>query len=72
MALKFSRLMNIRDNREIRKDGDYDCWYTLEQGLLLALMESGTLSAMQYRMAEEALQEQRAERARRLMKEGAK
>ena len=71
MALKFSKLINIRGNREIRKDGDYDCWYSLEQGLLLALLESGTLSAMQYRLAEEALQEQRAERARRLMKEGA-
>ena len=71
MALKFSKLINIRENREIRKDGDYDCWYSLEQGLLLALLESGTLSAMQYRLAEEALQEQRAERARRLMKEGA-
>ena len=71
MALKFSKLMNVRGNREIRRDGDYDCWYSLEQGLLLALLESGTLSAMQYRMAEEALQEQRAERARRLMKEGA-
>ena len=70
MALKFSKLINIRGNREIRKDGDYDCWYSLEQGLLLALLESGTLSAMQYRLAEEALQEQRAERARRLMKEG--
>ena len=70
MALKFSKLMNVRGNREIRSDGDYDCWYALEQGLLLALLESGTLSAMQYRLAEEALQEQRAERARRLMKEG--
>ena len=70
MALKFSKLINIRGNREIRKDGDYDCWYSLEQGLLLALLESGTLSAMQYRLAEEALQEQRAERARRLIREG--
>ena len=72
MALKFSKLMNVRGNREIRRDGDYDCWYTLEQGLLLALLESGTLSAMQYRLAEEALQEQRAERARRLIREGSK
>ena len=72
MALKFSKLMNVRGNREIRMDGDYDCWYTLEQGLLLALLESGTLSAMQYRLAEEALQEQRAERARRLIREGSK
>ena len=70
MALKFSKLINIRENREIWKNGDYDCWYSLEYGLLLALLASGTLSAMQYRMAEEALQEQRAERARRLMKEG--
>ena len=72
MALKFSKLMNIRENREIRKDKDYDCWYSLEQGVLLALRESGTLNAMQYRMAEEVLQEQRAEYARRLIKEGSK
>ena len=71
MALKFSKLINIRENREIRKDGDYDCWYSLEYGLLLALLERGILTAMQFRMAEEALREQRAERARRLMKEGA-
>ena len=71
MALKFSKLINIRENREIRKDGNYDCWYSLEYGLLLALLERGTLTAMQFRMAEEALREQRAERARRLMKEGA-
>ena len=69
MALKFSKLVNIRGDREIRKEGDYGSWYHLEQGLLLALRESGTLNAMQYRMAEEALREQRAERARRLMKE---
>ena len=72
MALKFSKLMNIGEDREIRKDKDYDCWYSLEQGVLLALRESGTLNAMQYRMAEEALQEQRAEYARRLIKEGSK
>ena len=71
MALKLSKLINIRGDREIRRDGDYDCWYSLEYGLLLALRESGTLSAMQFRLAEEALQEQRTERARRLMKEGA-
>ena len=71
MALKFSKLINIRENREIRKDGNYDCWYSLEYGLLLALLERGTLTAMQFRMAEEALREQRAERARKLMKEGA-
>ena len=69
MALKFSKLANIRGDREIQKDTNYDSWYCLEQGLLLALRESGTLFAMEYRMAEEALREQRAERARRLIRE---
>ena len=69
MALKFAKLKNIVGDREVRKDSDYDSWYCLEQGLLLALKESGTLNTMQYRMAEEALREQRAERARWLMKE---
>ena len=72
MALRYAELMSTDRDRMISRNTDYDAWYTLEQGLLLALQESGTLSAMQYRMAEEALQEQRAERARRLMKEGAK
>ena len=71
MALRYAELMSTDRDRMISRNTDYDAWYTLEQGLLLALLESGTLSAMQYRMAEEALQEQRAERARRLMKEGA-
>ena len=70
MALKFVKLINIVGDREARKDTNYESWYHLEQGLLLALKESGTLNAMQYRMAEEALREQRAERARRLMMEG--
>ena len=71
MALKFSQLMKIEGDSEIQKDADYDCWYFLEQGLLIALKESGTLNTVQYRMAEEALREQRAERARQLMNEGA-
>ena len=72
MALKFAKLTNIVGDREVRKDANFDSWYYLEQGLLLALKESGTLNAMQYRMAEEALREQRAEHNRRLMKEGSK
>ena len=66
MALKFSRLMKIDGEREIRKNEDFDSWYHLELGLLLALKESGTLNAMQYRIAEDALREQRLERAGRL------
>ena len=72
MALKFAKLKNIVGDQEVRKDTNYDSWYSLEQGLLLALKESGTLNTMQYCMAEEALREQRAERARRLMKEESK
>ena len=71
MALKISKLMSIQGNREIRKNEDFDSWYYLEQGLLLALKESGTLNAMQYRMAEETLREQKVDCARRL-KRGAK
>ena len=69
MALKFSKLVTIREDGEIRKDRNYDGWYCLEEGLLLALLESGTLTTMQYRMSEEALREQRADRARQLRKE---
>ena len=69
MALKFAELINIEGDREIRKNTDFDGWYNLELGLLLALKENGTLNAMQYRMAEDALREQRAERARRRIEE---
>ena len=72
MALRYAELMSTDHDWMISRNTDYDAWYTLEQGLLLALLESGTLSAMQYRLAEEALQEQRAERARRLIREGSK
>lgn len=67
MAKKYAQLVRIDQDREIRKDTDYEAWYHLEQGLLLALKESGTLNAAQYRLAEQKLKQQRAERARKLM-----
>ena len=70
MGLKFARLRQIDGNRAICKDTDYETWYYIEQGLLLALYQSGTLNMMQYRLAEELLKEQRRERARRLMGDG--
>lgn len=66
MALRFARLRRIEGDREIRRDTDDAAWRRIEQGLLLALHQSGTLNAVQYRLAEEALKEQRRERSRRL------
>ena len=69
MVLRYSKLTSIAEDRKIRKGEDYDSWFYLEQGLLAALLESGTLNPMQYRMAREALQAQRTDRARRLLEE---
>ncbi len=65
MARKFAKLQRIVGNREITPDTDYEFLYQLQSALLLALREQGTLTAMQLRHAQEGLQKQRRERARR-------
>ena len=71
MALKFSKLVDIKNDRQIRKEMDFDWWYHMKQGLLLALRDRGTLDAMQYRIAKEQLQ-QRAQRAHKWVEEDMK
>ena len=69
MAREFSQLIDIWENHEIRPDTDYEAYYHLEHGLLLALRESGTLNTVQYHLAEQGLRSQRAERTRRIRRE---
>ena len=69
MDKEFSQLIEILDDQRICKDTNYEAYYHLEQVLLLALKDSGTLSAVQYHLAEQALKHQRAERARKIRKE---
>lgn len=70
MAKQFAKLQRIENNRRITKKTDYEFLYQLQNALLLALKEQGRLSQMQYRHAEERLQAQRRDRARKLMEEG--
>lgn len=70
MEKKFAQLQRIEHDRKITKDTDYQFLYHLQNALLLALKEQGRLSQMQYRYAEERLQAQRRDRARKLMEKG--
>ena len=69
MKEKFAQLQHIEHNEWITRDSNYEIWYELEQGLLLALRERGTLNVMQYHLAMEGMKQQRAERARRIKEE---
>lgn len=71
MAKRFAQLQRIENDRPITKETDYEFLYTLQNALLLALKEQGRLTQMQYRHAEERLQAQRRERAKKLMEKGA-
>lgn len=71
MAKRFAQLQRIENDRPITKETDYEFLYTLQNALLLALKEQGRLTQMQYRHAEERLQAQRRERAKKRMEKGA-
>ena len=55
MALRYAQLMSTDHDQMISRYTDYDAWYCLEHGLLLALLESGTLSNMQFHQPSSAL-----------------
>ena len=69
MKGKFAQLHHIEQNEKITRESHYEIWYDLEQDLLLALRERGTLNVMQYRLAMERLKQQRCDRTRRLREE---
>jgi hypothetical protein len=67
MEKQFARLTHIEHNQPITQDADYEFLHHLQQALLTALREQGRLSPIMYRHATEKLDQQRRERARRLL-----
>lgn len=55
MAMKFAALERIENSHRIEKDTDPEFWHHLQQGLLLALAESGTLPAAHLHQARQEL-----------------
>ena len=56
---QYAALQRIENDHEITRETDREFWYNLENALLLALLEDGTLTQMQYRQASEKLKRQR-------------
>ena len=65
MKRKFAALQCMDQNEAIDREEQYEIWYDLERGLLLALRERGTIDTMQYHLAVDGLKRQRMERAGR-------
>ena len=56
---QYAALQRIENGHKITRETDREFWYNLENALLLALLEDGTLTQMQYRQASEKLKRQR-------------
>ena len=70
MRRKFAELQRIEGERKITRETDHAFFYYLQYGLLLALKERGTLTAMQFHLAEDRLREQRCSRRDKTMETG--
>ena len=70
MAKQYASLEAIENNHKITKDTDYEFLHHLQSGLLLALKERGRLNGMQYRCAQERLNQQRWEWTKKLQQKG--
>ena len=51
-------LQTVENAHEITRKGNSEFLYTFQKAVLLALLEDGTLTEMQYRFAEEKLRRQ--------------
>lgn len=58
MRKKYAQLQQISNDSEISLETDSTFLEELQRGLLLALLEQGQLTAMEYRHAEEKLKRQ--------------
>ena len=58
---KIAVLRSIENDRKITREENREFIYNLENALLLALLEDGTLTQMQYRQAADKLKRQRRE-----------
>ena len=63
---KFAVLRSIENDRKITREENCEFIYNLENALLLALLEDGTLTQMQYRQASEKLKRQRREQRKEI------
>ena len=72
MARNFASLEGIENDHKITKATDEQFLHLLQSGLLLALKEQGRLSEMQYRTAQDRLDQQRRERTKKLQQGGKK
>ena len=62
---QYAVLQRIENDHKITRETDREFWYNLENALLLALLEDGTLTQMLYRQASEKLKRQRREQSKR-------
>lgn len=70
MAKGYASLKAIDNDRKITKETDDEFLHQLQSGLLLALKERGHLNEMQYRHAQERLNQQRRDRMKKLQQKG--
>ena len=70
MRKQFAQLLDIDHKEAITEENHYAFLYHMQYAVLLALREQGRLNAMQYRHAEEALKQQRRDRAKRILEKG--
>ena len=61
---QYAVLLRIENAHKITRETDREFLYDLENALLLALLEDGTLPQMQYRQASEKLKRQRREQSK--------
>lgn len=72
MAKRYASLEAIENDRKITRETDEAFLHQLQSGLLLALKEQGRLNEMQYRHAQDRLNQQRREWTKKLQKGGRK
>lgn len=70
MARVYASLEAIENERKITKETDYVFLHQLQSGLLLALKERGRLNEMQYRYAQDRLNQQHREWTKKLQQKG--
>lgn len=71
MSRAFASLERIENDHRITRDTEERFLHRLQSGLLLALKEQGRLSQAQYQYAQEQLDRQRRESARKPLEKGA-
>ena len=67
MAKRFAYLERLDNDSAITYEGDYEFIYHLQISLLQALQEQGILNTIQYRQAQEKLNQQRRNRAKSIL-----